>query len=531
MISTLSKFKLFFFLLFFLLFKPYYVFSDTYTDKFYGDTLRIGEIFKPSIINPILTHSSISALLKGIIFDGLIKLNDKMESDPHLAISWENSSNGLTWIFHLRRGVTFHDGVELTAKDVKFTFDKINDPSVNSPFNSIFKNFESVNVKNRYTVEIHLKSPLPSLLFYLDVGILPMHLLRGEDILKSQFNYQPIGTGPFKLQHWSQNEIVLKANKDYFGGKSHIETVVVKIFQDQSIAWAELMKGNIDCVFLAYLKDYDIMERITDLKVYSFLNIYYYILAFDGNNVYFGHRKIRQALNYAIDKEKVLTNVLRRKGRVSCGTIYPQSWAYDNTIEPYPYDPKKALDLLNNEGWKDSNGNHILDKNGREFEFDLLIVKGDDVSWKSASLIQQQLLDIGIRMRVNPLSFPTYENSLLKKKFDAALLSIISDDPDRNFAWWHSSQIDRGFNVFSYRNKKVDDLLNKGRITLDREERKGIYYQFQREIYDDPPGVFLFWKDYLIGIHKRFRGVRFSPVRILNHINEWYVPEEEQKYR
>jgi peptide/nickel transport system substrate-binding protein len=162
----------------------------------------------------------------------------------------------------------------------------------------------------------------------------------------------------------------------------------------------------------------------------------------------------------------------------------------------------------------------------------LLIVEGDYVSRESALLIQQQLLDIGIKMNVNPLPFAIiYEKFLSTKKFDTSLLTILSDNPDRNYAWWHSSQIDHGFNVFSYKNKTVDELLDKGRITLDREERREIYHQFQGEIHDKPPGVFLFWRDHLLGIHKRFRGVRLNPARIFSNINEWYVPKEEQKYR
>ncbi|MFQ5842666.1 MAG: ABC transporter substrate-binding protein, partial [Thermodesulfobacteriota bacterium] len=337
---------------------------------------------------------------------------------------------------------------------------------------------------------------------------------------------------PFKLQYWSKNEIALKANKDYFGGEPHLSKVVVKIFEDQSTVWAELMKGTVDCVFLAYLKNYDIIEKIPDFHVYSFLDPYYYILAFNENNIFFRQKEVCQALNYAVDKERLVEKVLRGRGQVASGTIYPQSWAFDRSIEPYPYNPRNALKLLEKAGWKDTDGNHILDKDRREFEFVLLVVEGDDVASGSALQIQQELLDIGIRMKVVPLPFSMmHEKFLSTKKFDASLLTILSDSPDRNYAWWHSSQIDRGFNVFSYKNKKVDEFLDNGRTTLDREERRGIYHQFQGEIYEDPPGVFLFWRDYLIGIHKRFRGVRFSPAGILNNINEWYVPKEEQKYR
>jgi peptide/nickel transport system substrate-binding protein len=498
----------------------------------YGDTLIIGDFVEPTFINPILTHTSITASLKRIIFDGLIKLNDKMEPVPHLAHSWEYSPDGLTWTFHLRRNVRFHDGTELTAEDVKFTFDKINDPSIKSPYINIFRNFKSVNVKHRFTVEIHLENPLPSLLFYFDVGILPQHLLMGKDMGKAAFNYHPIGTGPFKMERWSKDEIILKANEEYFGRRPHLNMVKVKFFKNQGMVWAGLMKGTVDCVFLSYSKHYDIIEKIADFKAYSFLNPYYYILAFNENSTYFGKKFVRQALNYAVGKEKILTKVLGGRGRISSGTIFPLSWAYNNSIKPYPFDPKKAARLLKMAGWKDTNGNHILDKDGREFQFVLLIVEGDDVSRECALIIQQQLLDIGVKMKVTVLPFSRmYERFLSTRKFDASLLSIISDDPDKNYLWWDSSQIDHGFNVFSYKNKKVDELLEQGRTTLDREERRRIYHQFQREIYEDPPGVFLFWRDYLVGIHRRFREVNVSPAGILDNINEWYVPKEEQKYR
>jgi len=311
-----------------------------------------------------------------------------------------------------------------------------------------------------------------------------------------------------------------------------LNQVIVKFFKDQRVVWAELMRENVDWVFPTFAKNYDIIEKIPNLKIYSYLNPYYYILAFNENNILFKQKKGRQALNYVVDKEKIVAKVLRGKGMVSSGAIYPQSWAYDKSMEPYPYDPQKATRLLEQVGWQDTNGNHILDKDGKEFEFVLLIVDGDDISRECAMLIQQQLLDIGIRMTVKPMLFSImYEKFLLTKKFDGALLSIISDEPDKNYLWWHSSQINAGFNVFSYKNKRVDALLDKGRTTLDREERKIIYHQFQKETYEDPSGIFLFWRDHLIGIHKRFRGVKVSPAGILSNIHEWYVPKDEQKYK
>lgn len=515
-----------------LLLLPISLYSNSDTQKSYGDCLVIGDFIEPAFINPILTHSSISAALKRVVFDGLIKLNDNMEPVPHVALSWSNSPDGLTWLFHLRRDVKFHDGTELTADDVKFTFDKIKDPSVSSPYFSAFENFKAISVQDKYTVTISLKTPLPSLPFYLDVGILPRSLLVGKELRNAEFNHHPIGTGAFKMERWSKEEIVLKANEDYFEGRPYLNKVRVRFFKDQRTVWAELMKGTVDCVFLTYPRNYDIIKGISDFRVYSFLYPYSYVLALNENNEYFKQKEVRQALNYAVDKENLVAKVLRGKGWVASGTVYPRSWAYDRAIKPYPYDPKKALKILEQGGWRDTNGNHILDNHGEEFKFVLLSVQTDDVAQECSLQMQQQLMDIGILMEVKAFPFSTmYEKFLLTKKFDASLLSIISDDPDKNYLWLHSSQIDHGFNVFSYRNEKVDELLDKGRTTLDREERKKIYHRFQREIYNDPPGIFLFWRDYLIGVHRRFKGVRVSPAGILNHIDDWYVPKEEQKYR
>jgi len=506
-------------------------YSKSQGQKEYGDTLVIGDFGKPSPINPILTRSTISAVLKDSVFDGLIKISENLAVQPNLVLSWSNSADGLYWRFNLRKNIRFHDGIELTAEDVKFTIDKILNPENNSPYLAVLKGIKKVQVKGKYQVRIELRYPMASLLFYLDVGILPKHLLEGKDISTAQFNYHPIGTGPFKLASWSESEIVLEANKQYFLGKPYLKKIIAKIFPKQSVVWAQLMKKELDLIFFASPRNYALIERIPDFRVHSFLSLYSYILVFNNTRLLFKDGKVRRALNYAVNKEEIIQRVLLGRGRISSGTIYPFSWACDPHLKPFPYNPKKALKLLNNEGWKDTNGDNILDRNGKDFKFTLLIVRGDDVSRKSGLHIQQQLLEIGIPMKVNPVSFPNYENSLLTKKFDTAFLSIISGDPDRNYAWWHSSQINGGLNVFSYKNEKVDVLLDKGRTTLETEKRKIIYHQFQKETYEDPPGIFLFWRDYLVGINKRFRGIRIGPAGTLSHINEWYVPKEEQKHR
>ena len=265
-------------------------------EKSYGDTIVIGAISEPTIINPILSVSGISGELIEIVFDGLVMRDKNLEIKPNLALSWEISNLGLTWRFYLRKGVKFHDGVEFTAEDVRFTYEKIKDPDIKGWLFNNFKIIKDINVIDRYTIEIILNKPFYPLLNYLDAGILPRHILLKEDIKNSNFNYNPIGTGPYKLTRWSKEEIILDANKEYFKGRSYINRIIMKIIRNQKTAWARLMSGELDLFYHFYPKDYDVIKKIPSFKVYSFPQLYYYMLVFNQKNKIFKESKVRQAL-------------------------------------------------------------------------------------------------------------------------------------------------------------------------------------------------------------------------------------------
>ncbi|MEK7306066.1 MAG: ABC transporter substrate-binding protein [Nitrospirota bacterium] len=498
----------------------------------YGDTLYIAEYQNPSIINPILTISTISIDLAEIIFDGLIKFNEKLEAKPHLASSWEVADGGLILRFNLRRGVFFHDGIEMTAGDVKFTIDNIEDPRYKRRFFYAFQDVKEVITRDRYTIDIILARPNSSFINNLFVGILPRHLLEKEDLLKTDFNYHPIGTGPFRFKSWSDKEIALEANKNYFLGRPYLDRIIAKIYPNQEAAWSGLMIGGAD--YFSYLTpdNFNILKKIPEFNAYSTLMPLYYTIAFNLKDKIFKDKRVRQALNHAIDKERIVKDVLKEEGMISNGPIYPGSWVYAKEIPSYPYDPKRAIKLLKESGWMDHNGDHILDKGGYDLEFTLYINEGDNLKDKSAIMIQDQLLDIGIRMRVKKVTAASLLDFLSQKRFDAIFQEILAaPDPDINYTFWHSSQIKDGVNWFSYRNEDIDRLLDQGRATLDEEERKKVYGRFQKEIVNDPPGIFLFWSNYLVGVHKRFKGVKITAAGPFSNIREWYVPKSEQRHR
>lgn len=495
-----------------------------------GDTLVIPEYQKPGYISPLLTSSTLSARLSEIVFDGLVQLDEHFEVKPHLAQSWSRSDDGRSWTFQLKPGVKFHDGVELTAEDVAFTFQKIVESQVPLPFSSIFKEIESITVKDRHGLEIILKKPLASFLHVLDTGIVPKHLLEGKDLITGNFNRHPIGTGPFKLAYWSEKEFLLSANEEYFLGKPSIDRIRVIVFPNREAAWAKLMAGEADFFFFITPEHYQIMNQVPTFSVYSVPRPYYYLVVFNLKNEILNDRRIRQALNYAVNKQEIIQKVLKGQGQVAAGTIYPGSWAFNPDLRPYPYDPKKALSLLKEAGWEDHDGDHVLDKNGRPFEFTVHVNAGDDVKQKALLLIQQNLMDIGIRMKIKVFDASDLK-FLFNKQFQAHFPEIVArGDPDLSYRHWHSSQIEQGYNVSSYRNREVDRLLEAGRTEFDPEKRKAIYFQYQDELLKDPPGIFLFWTNYLVGVHERFKNVQISPVSPFANIREWYVPKAQQKY-
>jgi len=502
--------------------------SDT---KPTGETIVIPDTLRFTFVNPLLSISTLSTRLIEIVFDGLIEFDDRFEPKPHLAESWERSQDGRTWTFHIRPGVKFHDGVELTAEDVAFSFEKMKERAGKTTYTFNFQDMQAIHVQDKYTVQIILKKAIASFLQSLNVAILPKHLLEGQDIETSNFNLHPVGTGPYKLKSWSDTEIILEANEFYFLGRPFLDAIRAVVYPTREMVWAKLMSGEADFFDFLTPDHYDLSKQIPTFRFYSASMPYYYLIAFNIMDPLFHDSRIRRALNYAVNKDEIVAKVLKGEGQPSAGTIFPGSWAYNPDSKPYPYDPKKALALLAEAGWKDHDGDHFLDKDRRSFEFTVHVNVGDETKLKTLLLIQQQLLDIGVRLNVKLFEVANLD-FLFKKQFQAHFPGFgAGGDPDLSYKFWYSSQVMGGFNWSSYRNEKVDHLLDVGRVEFDQEKRKAIYFKYQEEFLKDPPGIMLFWTNYLVGVQERFKGVKISPVGPFANIREWYVPKAEQRHK
>ncbi|MDP6625358.1 MAG: ABC transporter substrate-binding protein, partial [Nitrospinota bacterium] len=398
-----------------------------------GGHLTIGHYYPIDIINPIISNSGTSGFLIHIVFNGLAKPDENFNMVPDLAYKWESSKDGLKWKFYLREGVKFHDGTEMTAEDVKFTYDLIKSSEYRGYYTQFFGPVEQVNIIDKYAIEIVLREPYSPLLSGLAVGIIPKHIYSGRDLKDPEVNKQPIGTGPFKVVKYSSSEALLAANRDHFDGQPYLEKVSFRIFQDQKALFAKMMDETIDVIYYTNPENIDILKQVPYFKQYKFLRPFYYILAFQNKGI-FKDRRVRIALNYAVNKKKLVENVLKNDGKIAFGTIYPESWAFNKEINPYPYNPRKALKLLNEAGWKDTNGNNILDKEGLELDFTVLFKEGFAVDEKSLKHIKVDINQIGVSLKAKKFSAKEFNTFIMKKEFDAIIIDLAGrGDPDNSY--------------------------------------------------------------------------------------------------
>lgn len=454
-----------------------------------------------SVLNPILSTDSVSSAVEGSIFSGLVTVNEKLEMAPDLAERWDVSRDGKVWTFHLRKNVKWHDGAPFTADDVKFTFDSILNPKVNSVRRSDFI-IDGLPIKFRivgkYTLQAILPKPFAPFLVNAGIGIIPKHLLAGKDINTADFNRQPVGTGPFIFKEWRAGDhVTVERNPDYYLGKPLLSKIVYKEIPDANSRLVALEADEIDETDIPP-KDYTRMKSVKGVNIYEYDVLLYTYLGFNLANPKFADRRVRQALAYATDKKQLVNLIYRGLASPAFAPSAPVSWAYSDAVPKFDYDPEKARQLLKEAGKED-------------LEFTILINQGNKEREKAAVILQQQYKKIGVKVNIRVLEW----SALLKivnapkapKEFEAVIMGwSLGLDPDA-YSIWHSSQYPRGFNFINYNNPKVDKLLERGRETIGRSERKKIYAKLWQAIAADQPYIFLWYPKAVVGIRDRVGGL------------------------
>ena len=506
--------------------------DDTQVQK--GGNVSIPIVGDP-IFNPWHPNAyAESNVVNRILFQGLTKPGLDNLPAPNLAEEWSVSEDGLTWTFNLKEGVKWHDGEEFDAEDVAFTFnDIVLNESLGSNGASNFNAVESVEVIDPYTVEFHLDRPFASLPAYLafNAEILPAHKFEGvEDPWDfTEFNKEaPVGTGPFKLDNYlSGQSLTLTRFEDYHDGAANIDTVTFKILPDVNTQIAQALSSELDIFALEDTSSLDRLETADHIDLVSSDITRYYWIAVDLEEPKFQDARVRQAMLHAIDRESIIEHVLNGYATIANSAITPdQEQFYKEDVKSYEYDPEKAIELLKEAGWEDTDGDGILDKDGEDFTITFDVALQGDLE-QIATLVQQYLIDVGFDVTLNTMEW----NAMIQK-------NVIERDFEMMLNWWsypsdpdvlsqyHSSNAGTGNNIPGYQNDELDALLEEGQSVSDLEERTAIYHEVQEHMAENLPYIYLWYPQEISVRNKKLQNVPDIHVGgTLHYINEWWIKE------
>ncbi|HEU5394421.1 MAG TPA: peptide-binding protein [Candidatus Methylomirabilis sp.] len=507
----------------------------------YGDTIVEASIGDISGLIPNITSDSASHSVGSLIYDGLVRTDRDLSLTGELAESWEISPDERTITFHLKKGVRWHDGAPFTARDVEFTYRYMRDPKTPTAYAEDFLQVARTEVVDPHTFRVRYEKPYAPALLSWALWILPAHILeepwrKGVDLRTTPQNRHPIGTGPFRFHEWKpQEKVVVLANPDYHRGRPYLERVVLRIIPDSATIFLELKARNVDMAGLTPLQfrrqtEYPAFAK--SFEKYRYLSNSYAYLGFNLRDPRFADRSVRHAIAHAIDKREIIEGVLLGLGQEAVGPYKPGTWWYTDQVRTFPYDPDRAEALLREAGWRDRDGDGILEKDGKPFRFTIRTNQGNSVRIQTAEIIQRRLKAVGIDVQIHVVEWAAFINTFIRKRdFEAIILGWgLGLDPDQ-YEIWHSSKTGPDqLNHVSYGSPEVDRLLEEGRRTFNRERRTAIYRELQRVLAEDQPLVFLYVPEALTAVSSRIRGIEPAPAGLAWNFIRWYVPQDAQRY-
>lgn len=499
-----------------------------------GGTLIDAMTGEPSGLIAMIAGESAASAIAGNIFNSLLKYDKNLDLTGELAQSWSISADKKTITFHLKPNLKWADSQPLTSEDALFTWQKVTDEKTRTPYGADFKLVTKAEAPDATTFKVTYAAPYaPALDTWAGLHILPKHLLKEQDINTTAFSRNPVGSHYYKLDTWKNGQYLkLTSNSNATQGQAKIDALLSRIIPDKAAQFLELSADNIDSMGLnpiQYARIFPARPELNkNIALYKELGNSYTYLGFNLKRKPFDDIRVRQAINYAIDKQEIIDGVLLGLGEPVASPYKPGTRWSNANLHPYPYDPNKAKVLLKDAGYEDHDGDGIIDKGGKPLRFEILTNQNKERELTGV-LIQRRLKEIGIDANIRVLEWASFLGRFIKpKEFDVVVLGwSLSLDPDQ-YSIWHSSQQAPGqFNFISYSNPQVDQLLEAGRLELDPDKRMKIYHQFSKILLEDSPIVYLSAGYGLSAIHNRVRGISDpAPAAGIGHNTyEWYIPK------
>jgi peptide/nickel transport system substrate-binding protein len=455
----------------------------------------------PNSLDPRVGLDAQSERIDELIFDALLTRDEHFNVQPGLAESWE-IPNPLTYVFHLHKGVRFHNGNPLTSRDVKWTFDSLIKGQVHSAKSSSYRLVDHLEAPSDFIIVFHLKEPDAPLLWNLSegaIGIVPYG--SGNEMTR-----HPVGSGPFRFVSAQQDkDVVIERNVDYWGAKARLQRVRFLVVPDATTRALELRKGSADIAISALTSDTVLtLERESHLDVLRAPGTILAYLAFNLRDPILKDVRVRQAIACAIDRAPMIHYLMRDFARPAFSLLPAGSWAYNGDVPRYDFNPGRARQLLDQAGY--------LPVNGVRFHIEMK-TSTEEGTRLIAAVLQQQLRDVGIALDIRTFEFATFLADVTRGAYQIHSLRWIgAEDPDIFENVFHSSRFAPvGSNRTFYSNPRMDTLIDQARQDPDQNTRKLLYAEIQRVLADDLPYINLWYLDNVLVHSKRVRDLTLSP--------------------
>ncbi len=463
------------------------------------------------------------------IYDTLVQYRDgSTELAPGLATTWESSEDGLIWTFHLRQGIKFHDGSPFNAEAVLFSLNRQHEPA--HPFHRVGGTYgywidagladvvDKITAPDDSRVQIYLKKPYAPFIYTMTMP--PFAIVSPTAVRKwgAEFTNHPVGTGAFKFVRWDRNDkIVLEANDAYWNGRPNLDRIIFRAIPDNAVRFINLQEGSLHAIQFPNPDDLPLIQGDTNLQLIVEPGMSIGYLAMNMDKPPFDNRKVRLAMNHAVNKNAIVEHLYQGTGIAAKNPIPPTLWSYDDTIEDYDYNPEKAKNLLAEAGYP----------NGFETTLWALPVPRPYIpdGRMLSEVLQSNFRDIGVETKIVTFDWGTYLEKTKNGEHDMALLGWSADfgDPD-NFLYYLLSKTAAkkpAGNIAFYRSDEMQDVLERARISNDSDERIALYKQAQAIFHRDVPWVPIAHAQQILVANKKVQNLKLHPLtwKYLRHVS------------
>ena len=466
-----------------------------------ANVLRYDVGYPITSLNPAEVRLSGSVLILPLLYSYLAVPYPDRGLEPDLALTWDYDPGSYTWVIHLRQDARFHNGKPVTSEDVRHSFETV--LSSNRP--SLYALIEAISHPSESTVRVRLKKNDPEFV----QKIWGMEIVPGSQGEELDFYNHPIGSGPFRFMgREGEEKVVLQANEGYFRGRPSLDGVVYSFQPDREEAWARLLAGETDTVQEISPKNYEMMQQYGKRFYFDLYPLQYYtLLLYNTADPLFSDPRVRLALSHAIDRTHILEKILKGFAEIAAGPMGAGSPFHDPEAKTIPYDPERALQLLQEAGWSYGPSGTSLVRNGARFEFTILLFEESQIEKKVAEFLLLSLNDLGIRARMQPLPHSELKRRYHRNdEFQAVITEFNSAEgiPELLRDTW-SPDVSGKSVAGGFDHPGVNRLIEKALAAKDPLEQRALLHQIDSMIISLQPGTFLFHKTAIDAMSRRFR--------------------------